>query len=189
MPLRRPIVPLTPEQKRRVEKYLPLAINLARRMDGRVPNTAKGAHLYSDASLGLIQAAQRFNPDAGVTFATFASRRIWGAMRDGLRDKRFITRGAVARGETEPQIGSLSDVVAPQTTLGDLIEERFTDPYQRDAVRYQARGLNRHERQIIELYYVDGMEMRDIAGEMRLTESRVSQIHTQALQRMRERKE
>ncbi len=36
--------------------------------------------------VGLLQAAERFDPNAGFKFKTFAERRIRGAIQDFLRD-------------------------------------------------------------------------------------------------------
>jgi RNA polymerase sigma factor for flagellar operon FliA len=41
---------------------------------------------------GLVEAAQRFDPDVGVSFATFAQLRVRGAMYDGLRKMSILPR-------------------------------------------------------------------------------------------------
>ncbi|MCX7804171.1 MAG: FliA/WhiG family RNA polymerase sigma factor [Planctomycetota bacterium] len=47
------------------------------------------------------------------------------------------------------------------------------------------RGLNAHERYVIEEYYFNHKTMREIGEEMKLSESRVSQIHVQAIRFLR----
>jgi RNA polymerase sigma factor for flagellar operon FliA len=48
------------------------------------------------------------------------------------------------------------------------------------------RTLNEKERIVIENYYYQGLSMREIAGMLRLTESRVCQIHSKVIKRLRE---
>lgn len=49
------------------------------------------------------------------------------------------------------------------------------------------RGLAREERLVIMLYYFEGMTMAEIGAVLNLSESRVSQIHKEILQRLRHR--
>jgi len=45
--------------------------------------------------------------------------------------------------------------------------------------------LSKRERQIVEMYYYDGMSMRDIGKTFGITESRVSQVHGKVINRLR----
>ncbi len=49
------------------------------------------------------------------------------------------------------------------------------------------RGLPREERLVLQLYYFEGMTMAEIGSVLNLSESRVSQIHKDILQRLRQR--
>jgi RNA polymerase sigma factor for flagellar operon FliA len=48
------------------------------------------------------------------------------------------------------------------------------------------RSLNEKERFVMQHYYYNGLSMREIAGLLRLTESRVCQIHSKVIRRLRE---
>ena len=48
------------------------------------------------------------------------------------------------------------------------------------------KTLNAKERVVIRNYYYEGLSMREIAGMLRLTESRVCQIHSKVIKRLRE---
>ena len=48
------------------------------------------------------------------------------------------------------------------------------------------KSLNRKERIVIQYYYYEGLSMREIANMLRLTESRVCQIHSKVIKRLRE---
>lgn len=48
------------------------------------------------------------------------------------------------------------------------------------------KSLNDKERIVVQYYYYEGLSMREIAGMLRLTESRVCQIHSKVIRRLRE---
>ena len=48
--------------------------------------------LVSAGTVGLVQALERFDPEAGISFHYYAARRIRGAMLDELRRQRPLTR-------------------------------------------------------------------------------------------------
>ena len=48
------------------------------------------------------------------------------------------------------------------------------------------KHLNEKERVVIQYYYYEGLSMREIAGMLRLTESRVCQIHSKVIRRLRD---
>ena len=65
------------------------AMSLVRRiatlLARRLPNHFSNDDLVGDGCLGLLRAMDRFDPAYGVSFETFASRIIRGAMLNGLR--------------------------------------------------------------------------------------------------------
>jgi len=48
------------------------------------------------------------------------------------------------------------------------------------------KSLNQKERIVIQYYYYEGLSMREIASMLRLTESRVCQIHSKVIKRLKE---
>ena len=46
-------------------------------------------------------------------------------------------------------------------------------------------ALNEKEKLVIQMYYYDEMTLKEIAAVLEVSESRVSQIHTKALNKMR----
>jgi RNA polymerase sigma-B factor len=75
--------------ERLVERFMPLAKNLAGRYSG-------GVEPYDDllqvASVGLVNAITRFDPERGFTFATFAVPTILGEVRRHFRDRGWSIR-------------------------------------------------------------------------------------------------
>ena len=65
--------------------------------------------------------------------------------------------------------------------------EQATDMETRDSLADLCQGLNEQERTIIVLYYRDGLTQFEIGLTLRLSESRISQMHKELLQRLRKR--
>lgn len=73
--------------------------------------------------------------------------------------------------------------------VASLIDRRHPDPLL-ELQKHEATGvvmaeLPEKEREVLELYYFDGLTMKEIGKLLRLSESRVCQIHGQALARLR----
>jgi RNA polymerase sigma factor for flagellar operon FliA len=70
-----------------------------------------------------------------------------------------------------------------------LHDMRASDPAdllnQDDVMRAIIRSLNRKEKQIILMYYRDGLTMKQIGGVLKLTESRVCQIHSNVMKKLK----
>ena len=63
----------------------------------KVPIRTDLDDLIAYGQLGLAEAAQAFNPDAGVRFTTFAYYRIRGAIYDGVAKMTWTSRGRLRR--------------------------------------------------------------------------------------------
>jgi RNA polymerase sigma-B factor len=72
-----------------VREFLPLAEHLARRFSGRGESVDD---LSQVASLGLLHAIDRFDPDRGVQFSTFAAVTILGELKRHFRDRGWAIR-------------------------------------------------------------------------------------------------
>jgi len=83
----------TPEAKERlVRRYLPLIRYVAGRMAVSPPPGLDFEDLLSFGAMGLLDAIDRFDPDRGWCFQTFAVPRIRGAILDELRRYDWISR-------------------------------------------------------------------------------------------------
>jgi RNA polymerase sigma factor for flagellar operon FliA len=54
-----------------------------------------------------------------------------------------------------------------------------------DLIRTFTKGLNKTERLIIIMYYYEELTMREIGAALEISESRVSQMHTAIVERMK----
>ena len=82
---------------RLIVHYSPLVKFVAGRVGAGLPNSVDPGDLVSAGVFGLIDAVERFDPERGVKFETFAVPRIRGAVFDGLRSLDWVPRSVRSR--------------------------------------------------------------------------------------------
>lgn len=99
--------------------------------------------LYSDGNLGLLQAIERFDPQRGLKFWTFAASRVRGEMLDGLRKDGINSRKSLAnqqeRTEAIRQLtvcGAPADDAAVEAMLGTRSKLPWLTQQSLDAVLF-----------------------------------------------------
>lgn len=85
------------ESAQLVERHLDLARRAAAMIYPRVRDHIAFDELVALANAGLAEAASRYDPARGATFATFAWYRVNGAIIDGLRKATQLPRRTWAR--------------------------------------------------------------------------------------------
>ncbi len=88
--------------------YAKLVRDVAGRVRAGLPSSVDLSDLISDGTIGLIDAIDKFDPDRGIQFQTYAATRIRGAIVDGLRSTDWVPRSVRER---------LRDVGAVKATL------------------------------------------------------------------------
>lgn len=150
-----------------IERYLPSALALARKK--RLPRRVDREDLESAAVIGLIQSVERFDPERGNSFFTYAYRRIDGALQDHLRTAgQWRRRNKRKRRELKLLEWN---VVAPlaEPTAGIEAEESFE--------RFSRLFLqDDREREMARLHYREGDPLHAVGTHFGLSESRVCQI-------------
>jgi RNA polymerase sigma-B factor len=71
-----------------VEEYMGLAAHIAQRFK----RVGSDDDIRQSAMIGLVKAVERFDPDYGVSFATFAGSTIEGELKRHLRDQTWMVR-------------------------------------------------------------------------------------------------
>lgn len=79
-------------RERLIVQYAPLVKYVAGRVRAGLPPQVDQADLISDGIIGLMDAIDKFDPDRGLQFQTYAVRRIRGAIIDGLRRLDWVPR-------------------------------------------------------------------------------------------------
>lgn len=82
-----------------VTEYYPLACAIAKRTHARLPKGIDLDDLVSTAVMGLIDAADRFDPARGFAFKSYAKHRIQGAILDSLRANDWVPRAVRRRAD------------------------------------------------------------------------------------------
>lgn len=142
------------------------------------------------ADLGLVEAARSFDPDRGFRFGTFASFRIEGRLKDELRERSPLSRAEQAAGVVPPSIASIDLAIS---------EYGFDTPDDNPSPEEEAEAKDIKERVLQAMYslaerdvtilrgiYFDELPLIAIGKQLGLGDSRVAQLRTRALQRLRE---
>ncbi len=80
-----------------IDHYAALVPYIARRVAANAPAHVDREEFISYGYFGLIDAVDRFEPGRGIKFETYATKRIRGAILDGLRSEDNLTRLARKR--------------------------------------------------------------------------------------------
>jgi RNA polymerase sigma factor for flagellar operon FliA len=221
-----------------VKKYAPLIKYVAGKVAVGMPHSVEFDDLVGFGVFGLLDAIDKFDPDKGVKFKTYAVTRIRGAIFDELRSIDWVPRSVrqktkeveEAIGSLEAQLGrtatdqeiaaslgmdedefskimikisstsilSLNDVwfsgddndkvtieasiESPASLNPDIIVEK--DEIRRVIIN-AINELPDKEKKILVLYYYEDLTLKEIGQVLEVTESRVSQLHTKAILRLR----
>lgn len=216
-----------------IEQYYPLVRRQAFNLKVKLPAGVDVDDLIQAGVEGLLGCVDRFDPESGVAFSTYAHQRIRGAMIDELRSRDWLPRSVRRSGrELEQSMRRL------EQRLGRMPEEReiaaelgmeLSDYHQLlldtnnglilsyDEVVGESPGaesndaeeaepeaqigaaqlklllmdaidsLPEREKLVMTLYYQEELNLKEIGAVLDVTESRVSQLHSQAIKRIRSR--
>ncbi|MGB5953305.1 MAG: sigma-70 family RNA polymerase sigma factor [Ornithinimicrobium sp.] len=103
-----------------VRKHLDVADVSARRFQGRGESLED---LIQVARLGLVLAAERFDPSAGTPFVGFAAPTIVGELRRHLRDQVWGVRPPRSLQELRPEVIAVRERLTQQLCRAPRVEE------------------------------------------------------------------
>jgi len=220
-----------------IEEHLPLVRHIVFQVATHFPRHVDREELARAGTLGLVEAAQRYEEDRGVPFNRFAAQRIRGAILDAVRAADWAPRSVrnLARSlesttnrltsdlgrtptvdevagamETTPEalarlqsrihrsVVLTLDATAgvdgdDSATLGDLLTDATLEPsealeerellgYLRDAIGL----LPERHRLVVIGYFLENRTSAELARFLGVTESRVSQLRSEAIAMLRE---
>ncbi len=212
-------------------KYAPLIKYIANRIAARLPLHIDIRDMINSGVLGLMDALEKFDPEKGVKFETYAEYRIKGAILDNLRAMDWVPRSVrkvatllenthsdlekkFGRPATDEEVAKSMNVDvekfykmlnrvsnipmlslemdARTSILDRLVSDSSKTPYEaidkeelRGVLASSIERLPEKEKKVISLYYFSEITMKEIGKILDLTESRVSQIHTKAVTKLR----
>jgi RNA polymerase sigma factor for flagellar operon FliA len=83
------------------EQYIPYVRSIAGKIKKTVAKEIDFEDLVEYGMIGLLEAADRYDPKYGANFMTFAYYRIRGAIYDGLRGMGWMSRSEYAKARFE----------------------------------------------------------------------------------------
>jgi RNA polymerase sigma factor for flagellar operon FliA len=137
--------------------------------------------------IGLCKAALTFDPERGCTFKAYAGIRIAGAMRDGARTTTGRRRRREAPLSIDERVRAADE---SSITWGDVAVMQRHDEGSAEGVLGEIAArrsvLPEREQLVLTEYYENGKTLAEIGRMLGVTESRVSQIHSKAVTRLRQ---
>jgi len=128
-------------------------------------------------AIGMLESMQRFDTLHGVSFQAFASRRIRGAMIDGLRREGASRRGQIMFELEDVEHAAVAAGTSPQDPLSLL-----TSADNRNMLTAALKTLPRLEFQILAMHFYDDMNNREIAAILDVSEGYASRLRKRALE-------
>ncbi len=168
--------------------YAPLVKYVAGRVAMNLPKNVDEGDLIGYGSLGLLDAMDRFDLQRGVKFETYAIARIRGAMIDGLRSMDWVPVSVRQRNKAiEEATKNLENRLGRSATDDEIANE-----LNMSIEEYNQRILDMSSSSILSfddiwgsLYYYEGLTVKEIAEILGVSPSRISQLHTKAVVRLR----
>jgi len=109
------------------EQYMPYVRSIAGKVKKGVAKEIEFEDLVEYGMIGLLEAADRFDPEQGANFMTFAYYRIRGAIYDGLRGMGWMSRSEYAKARFEERANEYLAEVASAEEAG---EEAPANPFE-----------------------------------------------------------
>lgn len=218
-----------------VLRYEKLIKSIALQICGVYSGFAQVDDIVNEGIIILMNSVDKFDPDKGVKFETYVSKRIRGMIIDLARQQDWLPRSVRRRSReidravselcsslnrfpTDQEIAehlgvsvekyredaaasALSNIVSLEALFErrgegdtgiplsvDVMESPEANLQQRELRETLSAGirtLREKEQLVLSLYYEKGLNMRNIAQIMEISEPRVSQIHSRAIRKLR----
>jgi RNA polymerase sigma factor for flagellar operon FliA len=140
---------------------------------------------------GLSEAVDRFKPELGIKFETYAIQRIRGKIIDELRKIQAKQKSNLP-GEPAVYYSTLSlnsaydeedSIMLYETIPYDSPEpdEEYNKNESKEILENVIKNLPERDRLILSLYYYENLNYREIAKVLNITTSRISQLHSKII--------
>ena len=220
------------------DKLIVQYIYLTRYVIGRVklnlPTTFSLEDITSYGVEGLIDAIEKYTPDRGARFETYALMRIRGTIIDKVRSQDWIPRSTrkkikeikviaeklkqtLGRAATNTEIANVLGIekekvdalMAEETQVTSIYDkkgaadesveiidtiqdeqlqnplDKLVDKDVKQELQQALKRLPERERMIMVLYYHENMTLKEIGETISVSESRVCQLHAQAIMKLK----
>ena len=200
---------MTSSREEMVRQYMELVEKVVRKFSyTSLPPRIDEDDLRSEALLALLKSVDTYNPNKKVPFEIYAYRNMRNAIVDFLRKQGYFSRAQYDRYKeieerymkgdaTEAEMEALEGVaelslesylmrVYEEIPSRSNIEEELT---RNELIKTIAEAIRKElddkERLIVTLRYYEGLAFKEIAHVLDISPSRVSQLHTKALMKLK----
>lgn len=185
-------------------RYIPWARSIASTVARRFRSgTIEWSDHVQNANLGLLEAMSRYDVERGIDFIAYAKPRVRGSVFNGIRS--WSRKNQVQNAGYEPDrleslqadpsddllTGFVDTVVGLglglllENSVGSSTEATSFDEYSH-ILRDALIDLPNRQREILISHYFLQMQFQEIAINLGVTKGRVSQLHKDALSKLRE---
>lgn len=226
------VVNCYPTDTRNIERIIRehegLVQRVAHHVHFRVRSIVEYEDLLQIGLIGLIEAAQRYSRQDGVSFENYAVLRIRGAMHDYLRKNSVLCRKSIkinqvinsAKTKLMQDLGrtpekhelaaavsmTLDEYTQWEQTLNASYQNSIQDEYDEHSMWFASedapaeqrldrerlketllaalKTLPQREMLVLQLYYVEELNVYEIAAVLDVTPGRISQIKSAAFKKM-----
>lgn len=171
--------------KQLVQYNLKFVITIAKKY--RKYTDASFADLISEGNLGLIRAAQKYDPTKNIKFSSYANWWIKATIRNYIDNY-----------EGKVEVSVIDDYQTINLTENDTVKHSINEDFEKKMNGFQNREvvvedlikcLEEREKKVIMLFFGLGnnkeMNLEEVSKEMSLTKERIRQIKDYALIKMR----
>src|SRR5437762_13837568 len=125
-----------------INETLPVIRHIAHRVATRLPANVEIRDLINAGVLGLLDAVEKFEPERGVKFKTYAEVRIRGAILDSLRNRDWAPRSLRKKSkDLERMYADLSQKLGRPATDEEVSEAMGENIEEFNAMVDQLQGL------------------------------------------------
>ncbi len=199
-----------------IARYLWLARSIAYKAmrDRGINADLDRGDLVQLATVGLIEAVDRYDAALGTPFTAFARKRIHGAVLDGIdRHTEYRAQMSWTRRTRKDRTDSLVDTAAREDRLkrlaeitvglaiGFMLEDTapVAEEQERGGTRYDVNelmvlqeqlrvivaNLTGAMRKVVQMHYFQELSFAEISAILGLTKGRISQLHGRAILEVR----
>ncbi len=183
-----------------IATYAPLARQIAGGFVRRLPRNVLKDDLVAAAMSGLWDAVRKQSSEPCERFDFYVRVRIRGAIVDELRAQDWLPRRA--RAAATQAAGEGTAAIPAVVRIDDVSEGEqgrclATDDLAHGEAALEAKAtretlakavdqLPSRERHIVAEHYFRGVKFKDLGVELGVSEPRISQLHSRAMQRLKE---
>lgn len=160
-----------------ITSYQPLVFKIA--MTFRLTE-AQTLELIQEGTVGLLEAAEKFDYVRGVAFSIFASHRIRGRMLDFLQDE-YGSKTLSLDGVNAAGLSWSECLVSNDASPFELAEQHFLN----DKIAQAMERLPQKEQQVLTGIYLEDKSADDLAASIDVSLGHIYRLQKQGVRRVR----